>query len=80
MAQLLPSSPSTPQLIPRSCRVPPTQAWVDRSPAEHSAPRQISPHFPRTVAHRTPLKSSPCSLRSACYWNSAVPGSQHASL
>ena len=48
MAQLLPSSPSIPRLIPRSCRVPPTQTWVGRCPQPTFCP---APNFTPFSAH-----------------------------
>ena len=48
MAQLLPPYPSIPRLIPRSCRVPPTQTWVDRCPQPTFCP---APNFTPFSAH-----------------------------
>ena len=78
MAQLLPSSPSI------STVYSPVMQSSTHSNMGRPVPQPIScpaPNFIPFSAHcRAPhaRKSSPCSLRSACHWDAAVPGSQRA--
>ena len=62
MARLLPSSPSIPRLIPRSCRIPPTQTWVDRCPQPIILPRAKFPPIFRALSRTARCASPPPAL------------------
>ena len=75
MAQLLPSSPSISTAYSPVLQSSTHSNMGRPVPSAHILPRaKFHPIFRAPHAR----KSSPCSLRSACHWDAAVPGSQRA--